>query len=195
MQIADKSVVLMHYTLTNDKGEVLDSSEGSEPLAYLHGGGNIIPGLENALTGKKAGDKLKVTVQPQDGYGLRDDSLVQQVPRRAFQGVANVQPGMSFSADSPNGPVRVTVTKVQGDMVTVDSNHALAGEVLNFDVEITEVREATQEELDHGHVHGADRGRQWRHQCRAGHRRAQWELLGGKPALGVGHQLADLDGH
>jgi FKBP-type peptidyl-prolyl cis-trans isomerase SlyD len=155
MQIADKSVVLMHYTLTNDKGEVLDSSEGSEPLAYLHGGGNIIPGLENALTGKKAGDKLKVTVQPEDGYGVRDDSLVQQVPRRAFQGVADVKPGMSFTADGPNGPVRVMVTKVLGDMVTVDSNHALAGEVLNFDVEITEVREATQEELDHGHVHGA----------------------------------------
>lgn len=155
MQIAEKSVVLMHYTLTNNKGEVLDSSVGSEPLAYLHGGGNIIPGLENALTGKKAGDKLKVTVQPEDGYGVRDASLVQQVPRRAFQGVANVEPGMSFTADGPQGPVRVTVTKVLGDMVTVDSNHALAGEVLNFDVEITEVRVATQEELDHGHVHGA----------------------------------------
>jgi FKBP-type peptidyl-prolyl cis-trans isomerase SlyD len=155
MQIANQSVVLMHYTLTNVKGEVLDSSAGAEPLAYLHGGGNIIPGLEQALTGKQVGDKLKVTVQPQDGYGLRDESLVQHVPRRAFQGVANVQPGMSFSADGPNGPVRVTVTKVQGDMVTVDGNHALAGEVLNFDVEITEVRAATQEELDHGHVHGA----------------------------------------
>ncbi|TXI07932.1 MAG: peptidylprolyl isomerase [Rhizobium sp.] len=155
MQIADKSVVLMHYTLTNNKGEVLDSSAGSDPLAYLHGMGNIIPGLENALTGKKAGDKLKVTVQPEDGYGVRDESQVQQVPRRAFQGVSDVKPGMSFTADGPSGPVRVTVTKVLGDMVTVDSNHPLAGEVLNFDVEITEVREATQEELDHGHVHGA----------------------------------------
>jgi FKBP-type peptidyl-prolyl cis-trans isomerase SlyD len=155
MQIANQSVVLMHYTLTNDKGEVLDSSAGADPLAYLHGSGNIIPGLENALTGKQAGDKLKVTVAPQDGYGVRDDKLVQQVPRRAFQGVANIQAGMSFTADGPNGPTRVTVTKVLGDMVTVDANHALAGETLNFDVEITEVRAATEEELAHGHVHGA----------------------------------------
>ena len=156
MQIANQSVVLMHYTLTNASGGVLDSSrESGEPLAYLHGGGNIIPGLEKELEGKSAGDKLQVTVQPQDGYGLRDPKLVQQVPRRAFQGVANVAAGMSFTADGPQGPTRVTVTKVQGDMVTVDANHALAGEVLNFDVEITEVRAATEEELAHGHVHGA----------------------------------------
>lgn len=156
MQIADQSVVLMHYTLTNAKGEVLDTSrDRGEPLAYLHGGGNIIPGLEKALVGKQAGDKLQVTVQPEEGYGVRDERLVQQVPKRAFQGVSNIAPGMSFRADGPNGPVRVVVTKVLGDMVTIDGNHELAGEVLNFDVEITEVRSATQEELDHGHVHGA----------------------------------------
>ncbi|MGH8460325.1 MAG: peptidylprolyl isomerase [Stenotrophobium sp.] len=155
MQIANQRVVLFHYTLTDDRGEVIDSSSGSEPLAYLHGGGNIVPGLEQALEGKKAGDKLQVKVSPEQGYGVRDESLVQQVPRRAFQGVADVQPGMSFRADGPQGPVSVTVTKVQGDMVTIDSNHALAGETLNFDVEITEVREATEEELAHGHVHGA----------------------------------------
>jgi FKBP-type peptidyl-prolyl cis-trans isomerase SlyD len=155
MQIADQSVVLMHYTLTNAKDEVLDSSVGAEPLAYLHGVGNIVSGLEKALAGRQAGDKLKVVVHPEDAYGVRDDKLVQQVPRRAFQGIADVQPGMSFTADGPKGPTRVTVTKVLGDMVTVDGNHALAGEILHFDVDILEVRKATEEELAHGHVHGA----------------------------------------
>jgi len=155
MQVAEDSVVLIHYTLTNDKGEVLDSSSGGEPLAYLQGAGNIIPGLEKALVGKQAGDKLVVKVLPAEGYGERDDSLIQQVPKRAFQGVAQIQPGMSFTAQSNNGPMQVTVTAVTGDMVTVDGNHPLAGETLNFDVEVTEVRKATLEELSHGHVHGA----------------------------------------
>lgn len=155
MEIADQRVAYIHYTLTNDKGEVLDSSQGSEPLAYLHGAGNIIPGLEKALAGKKAGDKLNVKVAPADGYGERSDALVQQVPRRAFQGVTDIQPGMSFHAQGASGPMRVTVTRVAGDMVTVDGNHPLAGENLNFDVEVTEVRDATAEEMTHGHVHGA----------------------------------------
>lgn len=154
MEIADQRVVLMHYTLTNERGEVLDSSAGHEPLAYLHGGGNIIPGLEKALLGKKAGDKLQVKVAPAEGYGERDERLLQHVPRRAFQGVKDIQPGMSFTAQGENGPMRVTVTRVAGDMVTVDGNHPLAGETLNFDVEITEVRAASAEEMSHGHVHG-----------------------------------------
>lgn len=154
MQVAENSVVLIHYTLTNDQGEVLDSSSGGEPLAYLHGSGNIIPGLERALEGKQAGDKLVVKVAPADGYGERNDSLIQQVPKRAFQGVAQIQPGMSFTAQSSQGPMQVTVTAVAGDMVTVDGNHPLAGETLNFDVEVAEVRKATLEELSHGHVHG-----------------------------------------
>lgn len=154
MQVAENSVVLIHYTLTNDQGEVLDSSSGGEPLAYLHGSGNIIPGLEKALEGKQAGDKLVVKVAPADGYGERNDSLIQQVPKRAFQGVAQIQPGMSFTAQSSQGPMQVTVTAVAGDMITVDGNHPLAGETLNFDVEVTEVRKATLEELSHGHVHG-----------------------------------------
>lgn len=155
MNITKDSVALFHYTLTNDKGEVLDSSSGSDPLAYLHGGGNIIPGLEKALEGKAAGNKLKVTVPPEEAYGVLDPSLIQQVPRRAFQGVAKIEPGMSFTTQDNHGqPMRVVVTKVLGDMVTIDGNHALAGETLTFDVEITEVRAATQEELDHGHVHG-----------------------------------------
>jgi FKBP-type peptidyl-prolyl cis-trans isomerase SlyD len=154
MLIAHDKVVLIHYTLTNDAGKVIDSSSGGEPLAYLHGQGNIISGLEKALDGRQAGDKLNVRVEPADGYGVRDDELVQQVPRRQFGG-ANLKPGMQFHAQSSQGHARVvTVTRVVGDMVTVDGNHPLAGEVLNFDVEVAEVREATQEELEHGHVHG-----------------------------------------
>ena len=155
MQIAQDKVVLIHYTLTDDAGKVLDSSSGGDPLAYLHGQGNIIPGLEKALEGKQAGDKLNVRVEPAEGYGVRDDSLVQQVPRRAFGSVSKVEPGMQFHAQSAQGQMRVvTVTHVKGDMVTVDANHPLAGEVLVFDVEVAEVRDATGEELEHGHVHG-----------------------------------------
>lgn len=154
MLIADRAVVCIHYTLTNDKGEVLDSSEGREPLAYLHGQGNIIAGLESALLGKTTGDKLKVRIEPAQGYGVRDERMVQQVPRRAFQGVKDLQVGMRFQSQGPEGPASVVVTRVAGDMVTVDGNHPLAGEHLNFAVEITEVREASAEELSHGHVHG-----------------------------------------
>lgn len=154
MVIAQDKVVLIHYTLTNEAGETLDSSSGGAPLAYLHGQGNIISGLEKALDGKQAGDKLNVRVEPADGYGVRDDGLVQQVPRRQFGG-ANLKPGMQFHAQSAQGHARVvTVTRIVGDMVTVDGNHPLAGEVLNFDVEVAEVRDATHEELEHGHVHG-----------------------------------------
>lgn len=155
MLIAQDTVVLIHYTLTDAAGKVLDSSAGGDPLAYLHGQGSLVAGLEKALDGKQAGDKLQVRVEPSEGYGVRDDALVQQVPRRAFGSVSDVKPGMQFHAQSSEGQMRVvTVTRVQGDMVTVDGNHPLAGEVLNFDVEVTEVREATGEELEHGHVHG-----------------------------------------
>lgn len=154
MQIAQNSVVAFHYTLTNDAGEVLDSSEGREPLTYLHGAGNIIPGLEKELEGRQSGDKLQVAVNPEEGYGETQPALVQEVPRDAFQGVENVEPGMQFQAQTQGGPLMVTVTKVEGDTVTVDGNHPLAGQKLNFDVEIAEVREATSEEVEHGHVHG-----------------------------------------
>lgn len=154
MQIAQDKVVLIHYTLKNDAGETLDSSSGGEPLAYIHGQGNLVAGLEKALEGRQSGDKLNVKVEPAEGYGVRDDALIQQVPKRQFGG-ANVQPGMQFHAQTSQGHSRVvTVVRIQGDMVTVDGNHPLAGENLNFDVEVTEVREATQEELEHGHVHG-----------------------------------------
>ncbi|MDW5376979.1 peptidylprolyl isomerase [Halomonas sp. HP20-15] len=154
MQIAQNSVVAFHYTLTNDSGEVLDSSEGREPLTYLHGSGNIIPGLEKELEGHQSGDKLQVNVSPEEGYGEKQEALVQEVPRDAFQGVESVEPGMQFQAQTQGGPLMVTVTQVEGDTVVVDGNHPLAGQKLNFDVEIAEVREATNEELEHGHVHG-----------------------------------------
>lgn len=155
MQIADKSVVHIHYTLKNDAGETLDSSAGGEPLAYLHGMGNLVPGLEKMLTGKSAGEKLHVKVSPEEGYGVRDASLIQQMPKRMFQGIREIQVGMRFNAQSDKGLRQVTVTRVAGDMVTVDGNHDLAGVTLNFDIEITAVRAATEEELSHGHVHGA----------------------------------------
>jgi len=154
MQIAQNSVVAFHYTLTNDAGEVLDSSEGREPLTYLHGAGNIIPGLEKELEGRAAGDKLNTTVTPAEGYGEKQEQLVQEVPRDAFQGVESIEPGMQFQAQTQGGPLMVTVTQVGGDTVTVDGNHPLAGQTLNFDVEIASVREASEEELEHGHVHG-----------------------------------------
>jgi FKBP-type peptidyl-prolyl cis-trans isomerase SlyD len=155
MVVAADKVVLINYTLTNDGGKVIDSSAGGEPLAYIHGHGNLIPGLERELEGKPAGTKLSVKIAPADGYGERDAGLVQRVPKRSFGNVSNLQPGMQFQAQTSDGHARVvTVKGVQGDMVTIDGNHPLAGEHLNFEVEITEVREATPEELEHGHVHG-----------------------------------------
>ncbi len=156
MQIQDNAVVSIHYTLTNEAGDTIDSSEGAEPLAYLHGAANIIPGLENALLGKTVGDKLNVQVSPEDGYGEHVAELVQQVPQEMFQGVDQVEIGMEFHAESNTGqPIAVTVTEVKEGMVTIDANHPLAGVTLNFDVEIVEVREATAEEQEHGHAHGA----------------------------------------
>ncbi len=156
MVVAQDKVVSFHYTLTNDAGEVLDSSSGGDPLAYLHGQGNIVAGLEKALAGRQAGDKLQVRVEATDGYGVRDAALVKRVPRRSFGSVGDIKPGMQFQAQLERGQTRVvTVTAVKGDMVTIDGNHPLAGQDLNFDVEITEVRDATAEELAHGHVHGA----------------------------------------
>ena len=154
MQIANNKVVSIHYKLTNDAGDILDSSEGQEPLAYLHGLGNIIPGLENALSGRALGDKFSVTVAPADGYGERDNEMVQSVPKSAFQGVDQILPGTQFQAQSPEGMQLVTVIDVDGDEVILDGNHPMAGITLTFDVEVTEIRDATAEELEHGHVHG-----------------------------------------
>jgi len=154
MKIEDQCVVSIHYTLTDDEGEVIDTSEGREPLDYLHGAENIVPGLENALSGKSTGDKLQVTVQPDEGYGPVDPELVQKIPRNAFEGVDDLQPGMQFQAEGPDGqPQIIIIDDVCDDGVVVDGNHPLAGMTLNFDVSIESVRAATQEELDHGHTH------------------------------------------
>lgn len=154
LQITQRTVASFHYTLTNDRQEVLDSSEGREPLVYLHGVGQIVPGLEKEMEGHKAGDRFDVTVPAAEGYGERIDALVQTVPRDAFQGIDDIAPGMRFRADTQQGPVTVVVTEVSDSEVTVDGNHPLAGETLHFAIEVTDVREASVEEVLHGHVHG-----------------------------------------
>lgn len=152
--IDDNLVVSMHYKLTDDDGNVLDSSEGSEPLSYLHSAGNIIPGLEKALVGKVEGDSLQVRVEPAEGYGEVMPDLIQTIERADFQDVESVEVGMAFEAKAPDGSVqRIVVKKVDGDEVTIDANHPLVGVVLHFDIEIVGVREATEEELAHGHAH------------------------------------------
>jgi FKBP-type peptidyl-prolyl cis-trans isomerase SlyD len=154
MSIQQDQVVSIHYTLKNDAGEVLDSSGDGEPLTYLHGHGNLISGLERELTGKKPGDKLQVKILPIDGYGEYDKALIQKVPRRALKGIPKINVGMRLQAQTEDGVRAVTVSHVAGDMITLDGNHPLAGQNLNFDVEVAEVRPASAEELSHGHVHG-----------------------------------------
>jgi len=155
MSIAQDQVVSIHYTLRDDAGEVVDRSADGAPLAYLHGHGQLIPGLERELTGKKPGERLQVKVPPAEAYGEYDHALVQKVPRRALKGVGDPRVGMRLQAQTPQGPRAVTVTQVSGDLVTLDGNHPLAGKNLNFEVEVAAVRPATEEELAHGHVHGA----------------------------------------
>lgn len=151
MEITKNTVASIHYTLRDDDGTVIDSSEGRDPLQYLHGAGNLIPGMEEGLEGKSKGEKFNLKIEPDKGYGEKDENLVQKVPRSAF-GDQEVKPGMRFSTNQ--GGV-VTVTDVGLESVTVDGNHPLAGVPLNFDVEIMDVRTATADEISHGHVHGA----------------------------------------
>ncbi len=152
--IGDNLVISLHYTLTNESGEVIDSSQGQDPLTYLHGAQNIIPGLEKELVGKVVGDKLQVVVQPNEGYGDVDPRLVQDVDIAAFQGIDNVEVGMIFEAQAQDGATqRIMIKALEGDQVTIDANHPLAGVVLHFDVEVMNIREATEEEIAHGHVH------------------------------------------
>lgn len=156
MTIKENSAVSFHYTLTDDDGQTLDSSAGKDPLAYLHGAGNIIPGLESALEGKAVGDAMVVAVTAAEGYGEVQQELIQEVPRDAFQGVDSIEVGMQFEAQTgQGGNVPVTVTAVTDEVVTVDGNHPLAGKNLNFDVSIEDIREATKEELEQGHINGA----------------------------------------
>ncbi|MFW6021047.1 MAG: FKBP-type peptidyl-prolyl cis-trans isomerase [Guyparkeria sp.] len=154
MQVQNDHVVSIDYTLKNDAGEVMDSSEQTGPLAYLHGHQNIIPGLEKALDEKSVGDTLTVSIEPADAYGERDERMVQTVPRSMFQGVDEIEPGMRFQAQTEGGVTVVTIKEVNGDEITLDGNHELAGETLHFDVEVKDVRPASEEEIEHGHVHG-----------------------------------------
>lgn len=151
---ANKVVTIDYKVLDAASGELIDSSEGGHPMTYLHGFQNIIPGLENALAGKNVGDALDITVAPADAYGEYSEERIQEVPIEAFQGVEQVEPGMAFTAQTQHGPVNLIVTEVTDTTVTVDANHPLAGKALSFSVKVLSVRDASEEELAHGHVHG-----------------------------------------
>ena len=156
MQIGEQKVVILHYTLTDNDGRVIDKSEDGS-FAYLHGASNIIPGLEDALTGKSAGEEMSVSVSPEQAYGVRDESMLQQVPKNMFEDASQIAVGTQFHAQGPNGEMLVvTVMEVEEEHVVVDGNHPLAGVELNFDVKIIDVRDASEEEIEHGHVHGPD---------------------------------------
>lgn len=152
--IADGSVVTMHYSLTLDSGQVVDSSEGKDPLGYLHGAGNIVPGLESAMAGHSVGDSFEVEVSPEEGYGPRHEEAVQTAPRGAFPAEAELQAGLQFQARGPEDqPLMGTILDVSDEKVKVDFNHPLAGETLHFKVDVVDIRAATAEEQEHGHVH------------------------------------------
>ncbi len=154
MQIADQLVVTLDYKLTDNDGQIIDQSNGKGDFVYLHGAHNIIPGLENALLGQKAGASLTVKVSPEEGYGERDERLQQAVPLSMFEGTDDIQAGMQFQAQGPDGQEHVvTIVSTHDDEVVIDGNHPLAGVELNFDVTVIDVRAATSEELEHGHAH------------------------------------------
>ena len=155
MTIATNKAVSIEYTLTNDAGDVIDSSAGGAPLVYLQGAGNIIPGLEKALEGKAVGDELEISVEPEDAYGEYSAELVSTLSSSMFEGVDQLEVGMQFHASAPDGQMQiVTIRDLDGDDVTVDGNHPLAGQRLNFKVKVVAVRDASEEEVAHGHVHG-----------------------------------------
>lgn len=157
MNIEPNKVVQIHYTLANDNNEVMDSSREREPLAYIHGIGQLVPGLENELNGKKAGESFKAAIKPEDAYGMQDDNLIAKVAKSGFTGGSNeLEVGMQVQVETQEGAKIAHVAAIEGEEVTLDLNHPLAGMTLHFDVEVMDVREATAEELEHGHVHGAD---------------------------------------
>ena len=150
-------VVLMHYTLTSDQGEVIDTSDGREPMAYLHGADNIVPGLERQLEGLALGSSIRAVVTPAEGYGDRNEDATQVLPRDLFPADMELEPGMPFAAEAGEGQVmHFFVVSIQEDAVLVDANHPLAGMNLNFAVEIVGIRDPTAEELEHGHPHGPE---------------------------------------
>lgn len=155
--VAADTVVTIHYKLSLEDGEVVDSSEADDPLEYLHGHGNIVPGLESQITGKKVGDQFNAKVAPEDAYGYHDPARIVQAPRGAFPTDVELEPGMQFQTeDEDGGPMLVMITAVGQEEVTIDTNHPLAGKALSFDIEVADIRAATAEELEHGHVHDPD---------------------------------------
>ncbi len=153
--VAAGKVVSIHYTLTDDAGVTIDSSQGGAPLAYLHGAGNIVPGLESGIAGRGIGDHFRVDVAPENGYGVRNPKGIDRVPRDAFPPDIELEPGMQFSAENERGDVVTTwIHSVEGDHVTIDLNHPLAGKTLHFQVTVAAIRDATREEMTHGHPHG-----------------------------------------
>ncbi len=154
MSITKNQVVSIDYTLTDNDGNIIDSSKDRAPMKYIHGIGALIPGLEAALTGKPVGEHISVKIEPEQAYGQRNDKLMQAIPKERFAGMPDVKPGMQFQANTEKGQVLVTVIGIEKDEVIVDGNHPLAGVTLNFEVDVREIREATAEELAHGHVHG-----------------------------------------
>ena len=154
LKIEENKVVTFEYTLKNDSGEVIDSSANHAPLVYIHGAGNIIPGLEAELEGKKIGDKFHASIAPEDAYGARMDELVQKLDRDKLAHLDNIEVGMQLQAYDEEGMQILTIVEVTDKDVTLDGNHPLAGETLHFDVEVTDIREATEEEAMFGLNHG-----------------------------------------
>ncbi|MDA3809324.1 MAG: peptidylprolyl isomerase [Spirochaetaceae bacterium] len=154
LKIQDNLVVTINYKLTDDEGIVLDSSEGDEPMAYIHGTDSLVPGLEKAMYDKSIGDSLKVRVESADGYGEILPDLVQEMDRKDFKDMEPIEVGMEFHSQDENGEIlQIEIKKIENDKVTIDANHPFAGMNLNFEIDIVDIREASEEELDHGHVH------------------------------------------
>lgn len=154
MQIDHNSVVSFHYTLFDENGKQLESSREGEPMSYLHGASNIIPGLEKAMAGRTSGDTFSVTVEPHEAYGEKREANIQRIPLKRLGRMPRPRPGQVLSLRTEQGPVQVTVVKVGRFNVDVDASHPLAGHTLTFDIEITAVREATEDEISHRHAHG-----------------------------------------
>ena len=154
MLISKNKVVSFHYTLSNEQGQQMESSRERQPMSYLHGASNIIPGLEKAMTGRAAGEQFQVTIAPADAYGEHRPERLQRIPAKHFRDARHLKPGQMVSIETRRGPVQATVVKVGRFNIDVDTNHPLAGQTLTFDVEVMDVRDATREEVSHGHVHG-----------------------------------------
>jgi len=157
--IAENKVGIFHYTLTNNAGEILDSSEGQDPMPYLHGCGNIIPGLEVQMAGKGAGDSFTAIIPPAEAYGEFDPEAFMQVPGAQLPEGIEFQQGLQLIAQGEDGsamPIFMDSYDEANDLYTFNANHPLAGETLTFKVDVVGVRDATEEELAHGHPHGLD---------------------------------------